>query len=286
MIPVVLAFLPCCSDTNETLSADADPQQSDFIQFVEEGEFSGHLDTAVVTYENDDGCRVDLIAAVHVADPGYYESLQVLFSGYDGLLYELIADEDAIPRPGEGDDNFLSRLQHGLCQGLNLAFQLEAIDYTPANFIHADLTPEKFARLFRERGESFLGIFFKVLRAQLAARSEGMGQHLTGAAIIEAFRSEDSSKRLKYILAQEMKHIEGMFAGIESEEKERGQDGSLLLGERNKAAIEVLEREMKRGRKKLAIFYGAAHMTDFELRLVQDLGFKKVRHNWLAAWDI
>gem|GEM_PF-3362611 len=121
-ISVVLASLPYCSDSQYATSEQIDPGQLDFIQFVEEVEFCAHLDTAVVTYENGEGCRV-----------------------------ELIADEDAIPRPGEGDDNFLSRLQNGLCQGLNLAFQLETIDYTPSNFIHADLTPEKFARHFHER---------------------------------------------------------------------------------------------------------------------------------------
>ena len=43
---------------------------------------------------------------------------------------------------------------------------------------------------------------------------------------------------------------------------------------------------MKKGRKKLGIFYGAAHMPDMEKRL-QKMGFAQVgKPRWLVAWDI
>jgi hypothetical protein len=49
--------------------------------------------------------------------------------------------------------------------------------------------------------------------------------------------------------------------------------------------VRVLEDEIKRGRRKLGIFYGAGHMPDFERRL-EVLGFKKSHEHWLVAWDI
>ena len=40
-----------------------------------------------------------------------------------------------------------------------------------------------------------------------------------------------------------------------------------------------------RDRKKLGVFYGAAHMEHMEHRLVEDLGWERVREEWVLAWD-
>src|SRR5690606_20039968 len=45
---------------------------------------------------------------------------------------------------------------------LELSYQMQEIDYTRANFVHADVTLEEFARLQEERGETLAGFMFKV----------------------------------------------------------------------------------------------------------------------------
>jgi hypothetical protein len=50
--------------------------------------------------------------------------------------------------------------------------------------------------------------------------------------------------------------------------------------------IEVLEQRLKAGDRKLGIFYGGAHMPDLEKRLLTQLGFKRLGHRWLTAWNI
>ena len=97
----------------------------------------------------------------------------------------------------------------------------------------------------------------------------------------KAFISEDPARSLKYLFAQQMEGMEYLMAGFE-------EDGeSVIVGERNKVAIEVPKKEMKLGRKKLGIFYGAAHMPDMEKRLVKELHFIQVgKGRWLIAWDI
>jgi hypothetical protein len=55
--------------------------------------------------------------------------------------------------------------------------------------------------------------------------------------------------------------------------------------ERNKAALRALARTMARGKKNLAIFYGAAHMPDMSQRL-EAMGFTPVRTDWRMAWDL
>jgi hypothetical protein len=49
--------------------------------------------------------------------------------------------------------------------------------------------------------------------------------------------------------------------------------------------MEVLAEQIERGRRKLAIFYGAGHMPDFEKRL-NELGFRQVAESWQIAWDM
>jgi hypothetical protein len=187
------------------------------------------------------------------------------------------------PSKDEQSDNLLSRFQRNLCRTMELAFQLDAIDYDRENFVHADLTAAEFVRLWHERGESFFSIVMRVLSAQFKALEAGAGQSLTGPALLAALRSSERAARLKLLLAREFEHVEAIFAGMETEEE--GEE-SLLLGERNKAAIEVLEREMRDGKMRLGLFYGAGHMPDLEVRLLRGLGFKQVKHDWITAWDI
>jgi len=268
--------LPCACACSE------EPAGTDFIRFAKSDAQSGALETAIVSYENADRCRVDLVAAVHLADPDYYDTLNLLFSGYDALLYELVAPEGTLPEPNADDRSILSLFQRNMCRALELSFQLDAIDYTAPNFVHADLTPTGLARVMEERGGTFFSIIMRVLMAQFSAMQEGMGGHLTHAALFDALRHDDSAARLKYLLAREFEGIEAMFAGLEEGDDGKG---SILVGERNKAAIAVLEREIGKGKKKMGIFYGSAHMPDMEVRL-HELGFKKIRHGWCPAWQI
>jgi hypothetical protein len=46
-----------------------------------------------------------------------------------------------------------------------------------------------------------------------------------------------------------------------------------------------MNREIAAGHKKLGVFYGAAHFPDMEKRLLE-AGFKRVKQDWLTAWDI
>ena len=60
----------------------------------------------------------------------------------------------------------------------------------------------------------------------------------------------------------------------------------LIVTDRNKAPMKVLNSQLERNKKLIAIFYGAAHMPDFEKRLVKDFGMKKAQHVWVDAWDL
>ena len=48
----------------------------------------------------------------------------------------------------------------------------------------------------------------------------------------------------------------------------------------------MLTRQLVDGKKKLAIFYGAAHMPDFDRRLRDEFGLTRQSQEWLTAWDL
>ena len=60
----------------------------------------------------------------------------------------------------------------------------------------------------------------------------------------------------------------------------------ILIDDRNEAAMRVLQQQLANGKKRIAIFYGAAHMPDFEQRLVNDFGLRKTDEVWVDAWDL
>ena len=262
----------------------ADEEEHDYLRFVpgdDPGE--GELQTAIVTMVGEGGVTVDLISVVHVADGAYYRKLEKRFRAYDSLLYEMVKDEDVKPVPGEGG-GLLTFFQRTLKDLLDLEFQLDAVDYTRKNFVHADLDPDTFARLQRERGESLLSLMFKVLKADLLARQSGEKSPQVGLVQLAlALSSDDSARALKYLLAQQMQHMEAIIAGIE--ESPSG-EGSVIVAERNRKAIEVLRARLKAGDRKLGIFYGGAHMPDMEKRLARELGLRRSGEEWLAAWSI
>ena len=257
-----------------------DRTPSDFVRFVAEGD-GGHLDTAITTYRRGD-VTLQLFGAVHIADVACYQVLNDRFTDCDVLLYELVADPEGrseAPPPEASRFQLLGLLQAGLKNSLQLAFQLDEIDYQAPNFVHADMTPAEFAASMAERGESLLSVMLKMMQSGMQMQQQ---QAADGVApptfdLVQAFRQREGRHTLRLSFAQQMEQIEALAAG--------GQAGGTLLEGRNEKCLEVLQRELAAGRTRIGIYYGAAHFPHLERRLVEDLGFRKVGHEWLLAWD-
>ncbi|MDO8349186.1 MAG: type II secretion system protein GspG [Planctomycetota bacterium] len=261
-----------------------DKTPSDFARFVKEGD-GGHFDTAITTYKKGD-VELILFGAVHIADQACYDALNDRFAACEALLYELVGPADYRPTK-DRDEGFnpLSMLQKGLKTSMELSFQLDVIDYGPANFVHADMTPEEFQKSMADRGESLLSIMMDMMISGMKMQRDAMdaADGSTSAAanvdLVKAFRTGEGRHTLRMLFASQLEQIELMAAG-----GKKGEGGTLIEG-RNEKCLEVLAREMAAGKKKLGIYYGAAHLPHMEHRLVTDLGFQKVDHEWLVAWD-
>lgn len=227
------------------------------------------------------GSTVDLISAVHVADRKYYEQLNRLFQDYDAVLYELVAPEGTrIPKGGpEVYKSPVSKLQNLMTDFLELEFQLRGIDYTRPNLVHADMTAEQFVQSMRQRGESMLKVFLRIMGYAFSQQAKSPGGS-GDLRLLWAFFDKNRALAIKRIMAEQFEDMEGSLAAI------NGPEGSTLITERNKVALEVLRQQLDAGKRKVAIFYGAGHMPDFQQRLHNDFGMVPIGTRWLAAWNL
>jgi len=283
-LPLALLCVPLLANL-PVRAADkpAAQEPTKFLRFVEEGKDGGRLETAVATYKNSAGVTVHLVGAVHIADPGYYAALNKVFEGYDALLYEMVKPKDmGAPERDREQANGISLvhiLQKGMKTFLDLDYQLDGIDYTRKNFVHADLTAEEFNRMQDERGESIFGLMMQQMIKEMMKGDAAAGADIDPMQLLAALSSEDSARQMKLILARQFEHMDEMVAGLE------GPNGSVLVTERNKAALKVLKDQIALGKKNLGIFYGAAHLKDMEKRL-EDMGFKRDKVEYRVAWDL
>ena len=305
---LLTCFVSCVRAEPE--AAEVAAEAPDFIR-VEETETATHLQTAVVRFTKGD-VSVELVGAIHIADKKYYEALNQRFEGYDALLFEGIggdkpaaapaapaaaeepeeapAEEPAEPEVVEVEvpaeeipapmkpakkkeklDGLHGAYESG-AKWLGLAYQMKVIDYRKPNFVHADLTMDEFTALQKERGETLLGF---VLKSGLKKTDKPVKEPSTLKLLVSMVRGDKDG------LKRELVHTLG--AGDDQVASLAGDN--VIIGDRNAKCLEVLDREVLAGKKKLGIFYGAAHFPDMEKRMVEG-GWTKTGEEWMTAWEI
>ncbi len=296
VLPLLLAPLTRADDpqTERKVEGRKTPTRFMRIQKDDKGEPAA-LETAVVRYipaSGKDGVAVDLVSVVHIGDRAYYRDLNKKFEEYDVVLYELVAEPGTrIPKGGKREgQNALAMVQQIMKLVLELELQTEQIDYTRKNFVHADLSPQQMAEKIKARGDNGLTLALSIaadvirqqnlqeMKKKEAARKENEPAEEPdfGELLLDPYRAA----KLKRLMAKQFMRHDAPEAGF-------GQTVStILIADRNQAALKVLQKELARGKKKIAIFYGTAHMPDFEKRLRDDFDLKKDREQWMSAWDL
>jgi hypothetical protein len=250
------------------------------------------IETPIVKFvDKKKGLEVVLIGAIHIGDKEYYVALNDEFKKYDAVLFELVVMNDA-----KGKDNNLRKelfdkldkkkknsyrdLQSGVGEILGLADQVEYIDYRAKNMIHADVTWEEFMNRMAKRGD-----WMYVLINELRLAISGVGNddfneaELEGRIIGSLFASDPSlslKRNFARILTSKLVDSSPLFPKEES----------AIITDRNAAALNVLRKEIKKGTKKIAIFYGCAHMPEFAVSLKKDFKLQKKETTWIVAWDL
>lgn len=277
-------------DDSKGKESTAEPRK--FLRLLEKSKRPHALEVAVTRYESASvgGAEIDLVGAVHIGEASYYAELNQLFEKYDVVLYELVAPEGTvIPKGGkrEGASHPIAMLQESARKFLALESQLAQVDYTKTNFARADMTPQQMSDKMAERGDTPITIALSaiadVMRQQnIAARGGQNGAGLQPLLDAE-FNLADlfgEPLKLKQLLAKQLAATGSLDQAL------GGTLNQLLVIDRNEVATKVLQQQLASGKKRIAIFYGAAHMPDFHRRLVNDFGMHVASVRWLTAWDL
>lgn len=239
------------------------------------------LQLAVVTYVPASGSpqySVDLVSAIHLGEAAYYAALNERFTGYDAVLYELVAPRGTVVTPDAEKTGLISNVQLLLTRVLDLTFQLDEIDYTKANFVHADLSSKELAASMAERNESLYTYFWRVFFASMREYGKdplGLSDWQMLAAVVKS----DKDATLKAMLAYELTDLDQLQEIL-------GEDSdSAIIGARNQRAIEVLHKQLDAGAQRIGVFYGVGHMPDLERRLLE-MGLVPRETDWIDAWQL
>jgi hypothetical protein len=99
--------------------------------------------------------------------------------------------------------------------------------------------------------------------------------------LMAAMFSKDRPRQLKIAMAKQFENgMEAIMGGLS------GPDGSTLITARNKRALDVLEKELDAGKAKLAIFYGAGHLSEMHDQAAERFDLRPVSVEWIEAWDL
>ena len=275
------------------------------------------LDTSIIRFVPKDeklakaGVSVDLIGAIHIGDRRYFQQLNKEFKEYDALLFEMVAekddlggepvrfvdrgepvDDDGTTKPKEPAAKDASEesgfkagmavvggMQLGAKDMLGLAFQVDWIDYSAKNMVHADMSPEEFAEKMKERGESFFTLFMDLFVQGLKQQQANKNKAPNDLALLFALFSSNRELVMKRVMAQQ-------FAESDVLIELGGEKGSAIITERNIVAMNVLREQLEKGVKKIGIFYGAGHLADMSRRMVDEFDMKLVNERWVEAWDL
>ena len=316
MMAACLTLPGAAEDLLAPTNAASEAKPRDYVRYTGDDK-RGKLETVVVTMKKDD-VTVELVGAVHIADPDYYKALTKLFTGYEELLFELV-DGQRLKEEFEGGTTktklgkrgrptpngpaeagtrndpkpvadvepkedaekspaikLISSMMHGVGSYFRFQYQTEGIDYHTKNFVHADVSMDEFLKMQDDKGESFLGLFQKAIEAQFEIGTHPEAEPKGGQLLLALL---GDSSGLKVAMARQLAVADDLVNAMEQN------GGSVIISDRNKKALEVLDREVASGHKKLGLFYGAAHLSDMETRL-EKRGYQRIGERWMTAWDI
>ena len=276
----ILCFLALCLSL-PALAADKAP---DFVRVDNDSDNQPRaLQLAIASYgpaANDRRLTVDLVSAIHIGDLSYYHELNERFTDYDVVLYEMVTRGKATPNASaKRSTNLLSATQVGMTKMLDLSYQLDGIEYDRANFVHADLNVDELFEQMRARDESLYVYFWRIyFKALDDYARDPLG--LQDMELLAGLLSSGQDDAFKTVIAHQLADPAQM-------EDVLGEDAdNAVIGARNQRAIDVLKREINGGAERIAIFYGAAHMPDLEMRLLEQLDLTYVETDWVDAWQL
>lgn len=220
---------------------------------------------------------VDLVGAIHIAQPDYYQRLQQRLDLSDLVLFEGVTarKSDGRPTGGEGKGAY-----NRMADSLGLMVQNSGIDYRRSSFRRCDLSLEEMVGLLDQ--EIAEGGAKGAAAAQAKAEFTQLKTMLSGKSML-------ANLLIGLVgtspLLREQVLLMTVSSGLgNSEEKQLSPRlRQLILQDRNDHVAGELRKLLVSGsrHRRIALFFGAAHLPDFERRL-RSMGYSPVSG---PAWN-
>jgi hypothetical protein len=165
-------------------------------------------------------------------------------------------------------------LYREFADALGVDLQVRSIDYDREGWIPADLPMEELLDRLWRRGERSVTI-------EMLSNDGGLQQGVVRFLLSFVSKSTAFKKMVVQALGQ-----------ADAGDRQGGglgeTDRRLIIDERNDAVIEELRHQLSRADrpKSVAIFYGAAHMGDFEETLRREFGLVPDEARWFTAMSV
>jgi hypothetical protein len=227
--------------------------------------------------------EVSLEGVIHIADRGYFQGFNQRFQHYDSVLYELVAPpERRIPDATAPQAHPLAFLQRMAAEGLGLTHQVKQIDYKAQNLVHSDLSPAEMLLASKNRGDDPVTMIADTMLHWMRHSKRQLARPPDGTLQLDlSFLTEPNGTiELRRLLAKEFAKAGQLHTALPPNQRVS------LIDDRNDRAMKVFQEQLDAGHRKIAFFWGAAHMENFEKRLMVEYGMEPAGVNWRNAWDL
>jgi len=245
------------------------------------------------------GPTIWLTGASHLGETAYYRALQHHLDECTLVLFEGVGGAEARRGPELRRDTAEgSSLQARLARSLGLAFQLEAVDYDRAHFRNSDLTVAELRDLMSGTGQAAAAAGeTNSARTEAAQSFEQLLQVMQGESFLGrlmnlGLRWLGTQPRYqalaKFTLMEMLNNVQGDLESVGALPPAMQELLRVLIDERNQRVLVDLRRELPRLSRadSLAVFYGAGHMRDLEIRLRRELRYEPRDEIWFAAMTV
>ena len=266
--------------------ADRTPETL-FLRATETAEKLSAIQTASVEYRpvTGHGPAVWLVSVAHLGTPEYFAAIQQRLDAKSIVLFEGVGLEDQM-QASPGAATHEEGIQKQLSNALGLVFQLDAIDYRRKNFVNSDLPVAGVEKEIRARTETAAAPneTYQMLMGAIQGSPQTMDLLKPMMAFLTA--SPEMRETTRLLLIEVLSRAEEMVGFAKSISPEMKDLFDVLLTGRNAIVLRDLKTQIAQHPpgETIAIFYGAAHMTELAKRLREELHYAPAAQVWDTAF--
>jgi len=196
--------------------------------------------------------------------------------GGEGVAADLrLTDQEPIRKKELGADE---GIQEKLANALGLQFQLDGIDYSKGSWRNSDMTVQQVQRRLEEAGADGGALFGLLEGSSVQAKLAGLVIGLIGS-------NKTMSSMGKVMMLEMLSHADELLL---AQPGDLGKMMEVLLLDRNQVVVDDLKAigEGADAPQSIGVFYGAGHLPDMEMKLVDQLGYRFAQERWLPAISV